>query len=134
MPRLHEREPSAAVVHTEELLLTSNVLGGGIGSVESVFSKVKLIDVVALFTVWVWRETLDDAALGILMENEAGARPPPAAGGAVVTGAAVPCVVGALAEPPPPPHAAKAATAASAANARNRLACNGLLSMILHLR
>src|SRR5476649_1701054 len=104
MPRLHEREPSAAVVHTEELLLTSNVLGGGIGSVESVFSKVKLLDVVALFTVWVSRETVDDAALGILMENEAGARPPFAGGAVVIPGAGVAVLrTGGAPELPPPP-------------------------------
>jgi len=120
-PSVHERDPSAAVVHSVDVLLTSNEFGGGVGSTESVFNRVKLTVVVAAFTVLTRREMLEFPGPGIFIANEAGARPEPA-GGAVVTGADVMRAAGVPELAPPPPQAASAAPAASAPKAKRRCA------------
>ena len=90
IPIVHERAPPAPAVHSDEPALTSNDVAvcGNVTPAASVFSRRKLIAVVAAFTVCVRREMLEFPAPGILIANEAGASPGPA-GGAVITGAAV---------------------------------------------
>jgi hypothetical protein len=120
---VHVRPPSTGV-QSGDAPLISKFAGAGVGAtVEVVLSSVNVTLVVSVLTVCVRRETLDELAAGILIENEAGASPAP-----LVIGADVGAVftTGALAVPPPPPHAVKPAIASDAASAKRLLAAKDL--------
>src|SRR5471030_112389 len=104
MPIVHVRPPET-VVHSGDVALTSNETAtpGVVTPTAVVFKSEKLIEVVVGSIVCVWREALESVVAGILMENDAGARPLPA-GGAVAMGADEARVGGVPELPPPPPH------------------------------